>query len=121
NITNNLLRKFETDLQVKITGYKILKTGEVRDRIEVSVTKEGYTIGSGKFQRHSGGEKMRIDLAGILAIRQLINNSCEHGKGINFIALDESVQALDKSGQVEALRILGRTGITSIIVMHQIA
>lgn len=117
DICNFYLQKFETNLQVEISGYTILKSGDVRDKIEISVLKNG--LGRGLFNKYSGGEKSRINVAGIIAINRLINNGCGD-RGLDLIILDEIVSGLDSTGQTEIIKILSKSKITTILVMHQV-
>ena len=117
DICNFYLQKFDTNLQVQISGFTILKSGEVRDKIEISVLKDGKS--KGLFHKYSGGEKSRVDVAGIIAINRLINNGCGD-RGLDLLILDENVSYLDSTGQNEIIKILSKSGITTILVMHQI-
>lgn len=117
DICNFYLQKFDTNLQVQISGYTILKSGEVRDKIEISVLKNG--LSKGLFNKYSGGEKSRINVAGIIAINRLINNGCGE-RGLDLIILDEIVSGLDSTGQNEIIRILSKSKITTVLVMHQV-
>jgi exonuclease SbcC len=117
DICNFYLQKFETNLQVQMSGFTVLKSGEVRDKIEISVLKNG--LNKGLFDKYSGGEKSRVDIAGIIAINRLINNGCGD-KGLNLLILDENVSYLDSSGQSEVIKILSKSKITTLLVMHQV-
>ena len=117
DICNLYLQKFETNLQVQISGYTVLKSGDVRDKIEISVLKNG--LNKGLFNKYSGGEKSRIDVAGIIAINRLINNGCGN-RGLDLLILDENVSYLDSTGQEEIIKILSKSKITTILVMHQV-
>lgn len=114
-ITNLYLKKFNTNLSVLINGYTQLKNGDVRDKIEVFVQRNG--ISKGRFERFSGGEKGRIDIAGIVGLQKLINISC-NGGGLNFLAIDETFESIDRNGQAEILNILQNVGITTLIISH---
>jgi len=118
DVTNFYLNKIGSNLETQINGYKINKDGTVRDKIEIFVVEDGKN--SGLFNRYSGGEKARVSLSGIIGIRDLINNSCDYGKGLNFLAFDENILYLDNSGQIEAIKILERLRINCMVVMHQI-
>lgn len=119
NLSNYWLNKFDTNLSVSIAGYKVLKSGDISDKITVIVLKSD-TGKEGLFQQYSGGEKGRVVLAGALAIHSLINNTVEYGKGLDFILFDESISYLDESGQIEALKIIKSSGISSLVVMQQV-
>ena len=100
DVTNFYLNKIGANLETQINGYKINKDGTLRDKIEIFVVEDG--VNSGLFNRYSGGEKARVSLSGIIGIRDLINSSCDYGKGLNFLAFDENILYLDNSGQIEA-------------------
>lgn len=117
DICNFYLKRFENNLQVEISGYKVLKNDEVRDKIDVSIYMDG--ISSGNFNRYSGGEKSRVELVGIIAINRLINNGCEHGKGLDLLVLDEYVDALDIAGAEELVKILSKCKITSLVILQK--
>lgn len=114
-MVNSYLKKINTNLSVIIDGYSILKNGDIREKISIYVLKNG--IVKKTFNRHSGGEKARINVSGILSLQRLINMSAKNG-GLNLLILDEVFEGLDTSGQIEALNILSNTGITTLIVSH---
>lgn len=118
SMANQYLSKFDTNLSVQINGYKMLKSGELRDKIDIMILEDGVL--DGVYKQYSGGEKSRVELCGILTIHSLINNSAEYGKGLDFICIDENIEGLDISGQIEILKILEKTQITSIITMHHV-
>lgn len=117
DICNFYLQKFETNLQVSISGYKVLKSGEVRDKIEINVMKDG--VNKGLFNKYSGGEKSRVNICGIISINRLINNTSPTG-GLDLLILDENVSYLDATGQEEVIKILSKSKVTSILVMHNV-
>ncbi len=114
-ITNSYLKKFHTNLSVLINGFTVLKSGEVREKIDVFIQKDG--ISKGKYGRYSGGEKGRINLAGVLGLQKLINLS-SNGRGLDLLALDEMFEGLDSTGQVEVSKILERVGNTILVISH---
>lgn len=118
NIANEFLSKFDTNLQVQINGFKLLKNGELRDKIDILILEDG--IHEGVYKQYSGGEKGRVELCGILTIHSLINNSCEYGKGLDFVCIDENIDGLDVSGQIEIIKILVKSCITSLVTMHHV-
>jgi exonuclease SbcC len=114
-VTNLYLKKFNTNLSVLINGYTKLKNGDLRDKIEIFVQRNG--ISKGRFGRFSGGERARIDIAGIVGLQKLINISC-NGGGLNFLAIDETFESVDRHGQSEILSILQSTGVTTLVISH---
>jgi DNA repair exonuclease SbcCD ATPase subunit len=113
DITNLYLRKFDTNLCVKINGYTVNKDGSVKDKIDIFIVRNG--IEQGSFTKFSGGERSRIDICGMKAIQTLINNSCEGG-GLNLFVLDEAISYLDRTGLNEVGRILSQMNATVIVV-----
>lgn len=116
DVTNYYLDSLGTNLQVKISGYKVLKSGEVRDQIETKVIADG--IDESLFNAFSGGEKVRIDACGAVAINFMINNNSETG-GLNLLIFDER-SFLDSEGQVMLVNTLAKLQMTSILVLHHI-
>jgi len=112
---NYNLSKFYTNLRVKINGYRILKTGEVRENIEVLISKNNETWG--KYKKFSGGQKGRINVCGILTFQNLINKSSKSG-GLNLLILDEFFEGLDTKGQKMVLPLLERSGVTNLVISH---
>lgn len=116
-ITNSFLRKFGVDISVLINGFKILRSGEVREKIDVFVLNDGIT--AEQFMSKSGGERGRVTLAGILGIQHLINLST-NGRGLNFLALDESLNNIDKKGIIEICKTLNGLNITTMLIAQNV-
>lgn len=115
---NSFLRKFRTDLSVSINGFKILRDGSVREKIEVFALSNG--LDAEAFMSKSGGERGRINLAGVLAIQHLINMSC-NGGGLNFLALDESFHGVDSNGQENMIKILEHLNTTIMMITQNVS
>lgn len=109
------LKKFRTNLQVKINGYRTTKSGDVSEKIDILVSRDGETWR--KYRRHSGGQRQRINVCGILTIHKLINMASKSG-GLNMLLLDEFFEGLDALGQTEILNILDQTDITNMVISH---
>lgn len=114
---NSFLRKFKSDLSVSVNGFKVLKDGSVREKIEIFALNGGMNAEA--FLSKSGGERGRINLAGILAIQHLINMST-NGRGLNFLALDESLAYIDAEGTIEVVKTLNDLGITIMMITQNI-
>ena len=114
---NSFLKKFHSDLSVSINGFKVLKDGTVREKIDILALNDGMNAEA--FLSKSGGERGRINLAGILAIQHLINMSTD-GKGLNFLALDESLAYIDSEGTMEVVKTLNNMGITIMMITQNI-
>lgn len=115
SLCNQFLERMKVNLRVRINGFKVLSSGELRDKIEILITKNG--LSEGKFNKYSGGQKERINLAGILTFQRLINNSL-NGKGLNLLCLDESLDYLDEKGQKICLDILQMFDVTTMVISH---
>lgn len=113
-VTNYFLELIGSDLRVEMLGYKKLKSGKIRDKITVNVLKNGVLNGS--FFKCSGGERVRINLASILGLQRITNNSTENGKGLAILAADEILDKSDTSGIEAISQALNRLKITSLVV-----
>jgi len=115
-VTNSYLKKMNSDLQIIIDGYTLLKSGDVREKINISILRNGVEISD--FNRFSGGEKGRVKLANILGLQHLINLNAKNG-GLNFLGLDEVFEGLDKTGQQDVIKILENLKVTSLVITHR--
>jgi len=105
-------------MTVEINGFKINKSGEVREKIDVLAVYRG--LYAQNFMGYSGGERGRIYLASILGIQHLINLS-SGGKGIDLLILDESLGALDSRGVVNICNILNELGVTVLMITQNVS
>lgn len=112
---NNRFNLFKVNIFVKINGFTKLKGGDVREKIEVLVNRNG--LGWKNFSTLSGGQKMRVALTTILVIQDLINSSSPYG-GLDFLSLDETFDGLDRQGQKSALKFLEMSKKTILVVSH---
>lgn len=115
---NSFLKKFKSSLSVNINGFKILRDGSVREKIEVFALENG--LNAETFMSKSGGERGRINLAGVLSIQHLINLST-NGRGLNLLMLDETFGGIDSEGQEGIIRILENLGITVIMITQNVS
>lgn len=115
-ITNNFLESIGSDIRVKLSGYTLLKSGKVRDKISVSLIRDGIDCGS--FEKFSKGEQTRVELANILALHKLTNVNCESSKGLNLLVFDEILDAADEQGLSNVFKAINDTQITSLVVSH---
>ena len=116
HITNEFLEKIGSDIRISFSGFTILKSGKVRDKISISLLRDGVNCGS--FDKFSEGEKARVNLANILAMHKLTNVSCAEGKGLDLLILDEILDATDETGLANIFESLNSLQITSLIVSH---
>lgn len=117
-ITNSYLRKFGVDISVLINGFTVLKSGEVREKIDVFVLNDGIT--AELFMAKSGGERGRVTLAGVLGIQHLINLST-NGRGLNLLLLDEVFPGIDSKGQEKIINTLNKIGITVMMITQNVS
>ena len=117
-ITNSYLRKFGVDISVLINGFTILKSGEVREKIDVFVLNDGVT--AEQFLAKSGGERGRVTLAGVIGIQHLINLST-NGRGLNLLCFDECFHGMDSKGQENIIKIFEKMGITILVITQNVS
>ncbi|MGL5690139.1 MAG: hypothetical protein ACRDD8_04890 [Bacteroidales bacterium] len=115
-VTNSFLEDIGSELRVQFVGFKVLKSGKVRDKITVNLLRNGEEVGS--YGKLSVGEQGRINLACILAMNKLVNMNCEANKGMNLLVLDEILDGIDESGLNSILDTLNNTGLTCLVVSH---
>lgn len=115
-VTNEFLENIESDIRVKFCGYTVLKSGKIREKISVSLLRDGIDCGS--FDKFSEGEKARVNLANILAMNKLVNSNAENGKGVDLLILDEILSAVDENGLACIFLALNHVGITSLVISH---
>ena len=117
-ICNSFLKKFHSSMSVEINGFKINKSGEVREKIDVLAVYKG--LHAQNFMGYSGGERGRIYLASILGMQHLINLSL-NGRGLDLLILDESLGALDSRGVVNICNILNQLGVTVLMITQNVS
>lgn len=112
-ITNQVLKDTKSPIRVKLSGYTVTKTGKVRDKISVSVTKHG--IDSGSFWKCSAGEKARIMFANIVAMHRMTNLTSGSG-GLNLICIDEIMDSCEEAGLMSVAEMANQLGITLLMI-----
>ena len=115
-ITNEFLEAIGSDLRISFSGYTTLKSGKIRDKISISVVRDGMDCGS--FAKMSQGEQCRANLASILALHKLTNMNCQDGKGLELLILDEILDATDEAGLANMFDALNSLQITAMVVSH---
>lgn len=115
-ITNDFLDAIGSDIRVNLSGYTVLKSGKVRDKISVSLIRDGIDCGS--FDKFSAGEKCRVELASVLALHKLSNVNCEENKGLNLLVIDEILDCTDEAGLANVFKALNDTQVTALVVSH---
>lgn len=114
SVTNHFLELINSDLRVEMLGFKKLKNGKIRDKITVNLLRNGMDCGS--YAKFSGGERARVNLASILGLQRLTNNSAPKGKGLDLIVLDEILEASDTTGIESSCAALNKLKVTSLMV-----
>ena len=115
-VTNDFLDRIGSDIRIQFSGYTILKSGKIRDKISISLIRNG--IDGGSFDKFSEGEKARVNLANILAMNALANANAEIGRGLDLLVLDEILEATDENGLTNIFHAINQLKITSLIVSH---
>lgn len=116
HITNEFLEAIDSDIRIRFSGYTVLKSGKVRDKISISLVRDGVDCGS--FDKFSAGERARVELANILALHKLTNVNCEESKGLDLLVLDEILEAVDENGLANIFEALNQLKITALVVSH---
>lgn len=116
HMTNEFLERIGSDIRIAFSGFTVLKSGKIRDKISISLLRDG--IDGGSYDKYSEGEKSRANLANILALHKLTNVNCEEGKGLDLLILDEILEACDESGLASMFEALNSLHITSLVVSH---
>lgn len=113
--SNQYLQNTGTDISMQLDGYKMTKSGKVRENISATIYRDGDEKGSlGKF---SAGEKARIEIALIMAPQKLINMNCDSG-GLDLLFLDEVIESVDSAGIGGIMKSLNSTGQTILVITH---
>ena len=115
-VTNEFLAGIGSDIRVRFDGYTMRKSGKVREKISVSLLRDGVDCGS--FGKFSAGEAARVNLATILAMQKLVNANCDDGKGLDLLVLDEILEAVDEAGLASMFEALNALGGTVLVVSH---
>ena len=116
NSTNEFLEAIGSDIRIAFSGFTVLKSGKIRDKISISLLRDGIDCGS--FDKFSEGEKARVNLANILAMHKLTNVTCDDDKGLDLLILDEILEATDEQGLANIFDALNQLQITALVVSH---
>lgn len=108
-LCNGFLEKIETDLRVKIEGFRYLSDNSTKDKITINIMRG--EIEEEDYRCFSGGERGKLIFSTILAFQWLINSNSKSG-GLDLLMIDEildSVDGVGMKGFISALNNLGRT------------
>ena len=113
-MTNLFLQEIGSDIRIELEGFKLLKSGKMREKITVKILRDGEEVGS--INKMSAGERTRVYLANILAMQKLSNGGCKDGEGLDFLALDEILEAVDYEGLMNSCEALNSLAVTSLVI-----
>lgn len=91
---NMFLTKINTDLQIKLEGFKTLADGTIKESINPVIYRGGIEE---DYRSFSGGERGRLILSTILSFQRLINQKSKSG-GLDLIFIDEVLDQIDSEG-----------------------
>jgi DNA repair exonuclease SbcCD ATPase subunit len=112
--TNHFLELMNTNLTVKIDGFRLKADGKIKEEIEVSISRDGFECEN--FYKFSSGEKTKVDIAGILALQSIINNNSNNG--LNLICLDEIIESVDGTAAREIIKALNSLQQNILVITH---
>ena len=115
-VINRKLKQFNVNNVIKINGFTKLKSGELREKIDILVSKDGVNFYN--YKKFSAGERGRLNISSVLALQSMINDSVAP-KGLNFLGIDESFdKGLDSFGLKACIDTLEASKITTILISH---
>ena len=109
---NRFLEQMKCDLQILIEPVTELASGDVREKINVFVIRNGEKA---LYDEYSAGEKSKCDLSCILTFQDIINSTCDIGKGLDMLCLDEVNDALDSEAQLSVVECLNNIKKTILL------
>lgn len=103
-------------IHIRFNSTSPLKSGEVRNKLSVSVSKHG---GGKTYEGISGGQRKRADICQAFALRELVMH--RGSKSIQLLILDEVFDGLDEVGLVrmaDLLQLLAEDGSTIVVISN---
>ena len=110
---NRYLVGMESDLKVKLEGFKILANGTFKEEITAKIVRDVERT----FSSFSGGEQGRLLFAAILANRHMINSTHKYG-GLDFLSIDEVFEGVDSLGLKKLVKSAKQLEIAVMIITH---
>ena len=110
---NRYLDGMDSDLKVKMEGFKMLANGTFKDEIAAKVIRGVER----SFSSFSGGEMGRLQFAAILANRHMLNSTHRYG-GLDFLSIDEIFEGIDSLGLKKLIQSAKRLDIAVMIITH---
>ena len=110
---NRYLDGMESDLKVKLEGFKMLANGTFKEDITAKIIRNVERT----FSSFSGGEQGRLLFAAILANRHMINSTHKYG-GLDFLSIDEVFEGVDSLGLKKLVKSAKQLDIAVMIITH---
>ena len=104
---------------LELNAQRVWSGGKVQI-IHRNGTKIGVSVGSRKYERHSRGERCRIDMLVQLLLNRLYRLS--RGVDVRFVGLDEVLDGLDASGLRAVVTLIGEmlSGLAVYVTSHNV-
>lgn len=115
DMMNFYLKKMNTNLSVAIDGFRELSNGKLKEEITTLICRDG--LNGESFHKFSGGEKSKVNIAGILSMQKIINLTTENG-GLNMIFIDEILESADEIVMKSIIKALSLLDQTIMIITH---
>jgi len=110
---NRYLVGMQSDLKVKLEGFKMLANGTFKDEITAKIIRTVERT----FSSFSGGEQGRLLFAAILANRHMINQTHPYG-GLDFLSIDEVFEGVDSLGLKKLVGSAKKLNVAVMIITH---
>jgi DNA repair protein SbcC/Rad50 len=110
---NMFLEKMRSDIRVKLEGYKEKANGEMKEEITPYIVRDIVR----PFGSFSGGERGRVEYAGILTLQHMINSTNKFG-GLQFLSTDEIAEGVDAKGLQSIIGSLNEFKFPILITTH---
>lgn len=110
---NRYLQGMNSDLVVKIEGFKVRADGTIKEEINATIIRNVER----SFSSFSGGERGRLLFSSILANRFMINETHPYG-GLDFLAIDEVFEGVDSKGIVSLIESAKLLSIPVLLITH---
>ena len=115
-VSPTVLQDIGSDIRIRFDGYTVLKSGKVREKISISLLRDGMDCGS--FGKFSAGESRPCEFGDHRAMQKLVNSNCDGDKGLDLLVLDEILEAVDEAGLASMFEALNSLGGTVLVVSH---
>lgn len=112
---NDCLDNIDSDLFVKIDGFRVLRTGKVKQELTPMVYRN--MMNPQPYKQYSGGERVRIDIATDNSFQEIINSNSKTG-GLNYYQNDEVLSELDSLGVSLVAKSFNSYNKTMLLVTH---